>query len=96
MKVAGVLYDKEALKQLKAKGLTREEGKDLTCVGVQCYKMAFIIITASTLFACIVSFVLVVRTRKFYKGDIYRKFRVEHETGENEMGITKTRNSPSG
>ena len=96
VKVAGVLYDKEALKQLKAKGLTREEGKDLTCVGVQCYKMAFIIITASTLFACIVSFVLVVRTRKFYKGDIYRKFRVEHETGENEMGITKTRNSPSG
>ncbi|TKY62112.1 NUCLEAR FUSION DEFECTIVE 4 [Spatholobus suberectus] len=93
VRLTGVLYDKEALKQLKAKGLTRQAGKDLTCVGVQCYRMAFIIITAATLLACFVSFVLVLRTKTFYKGDIYRKFRVEHETGENETGITKTGNS---
>ncbi|XP_020212347.1 protein NUCLEAR FUSION DEFECTIVE 4 [Cajanus cajan] len=92
VKVAGVLYDKEALKQLKAKGLKREAGKDLTCVGVECYRMAFIIITASTLVGCFASFVLAMRTRKFYKGDIYRKFRVEHETTENEMEVTKTGN----
>ncbi|KAK7396591.1 hypothetical protein VNO78_17712 [Psophocarpus tetragonolobus] len=92
VRLTGVLYDKEALKQLKGKGMTRQEGKDLNCVGVQCYRMAFIIITVATLFACIVSFILVVRTRKFYKGDIYRKYRVEHKTGENEMGITKTGN----
>ncbi|KAK7396593.1 hypothetical protein VNO78_17714 [Psophocarpus tetragonolobus] len=90
VKVAGVLYDKEALKQLKAKGLTRQAGKDLTCVGVQCYKMAFIIITASTLVGCVASVILALRTRKFYKGDIYRKFRTE--TPENEMGTTKTGN----
>jgi len=88
VKVAGVLYDKEALKQLKAKGLMREAGKDLTCVGVQCYRMAFIIITASTLVACLASFILALRTRKFYKGDIYGKFRTEHETTENELEIT--------
>ncbi|XP_020211656.2 protein NUCLEAR FUSION DEFECTIVE 4 [Cajanus cajan] len=87
VRLTGVLYDKEALKQLKAKGLAREAGKELNCVGVQCYRMAFIIITAATLFACIVSFILVMRTRKFYKGDIYRKFRVEDEKSGNEIKI---------
>ncbi|XP_047175354.1 protein NUCLEAR FUSION DEFECTIVE 4-like [Vigna umbellata] len=83
VKVTGFLYDKEALKQLKMKGLTRQKGKDLTCLGVQCYKMPFIIITASTLVGCFVSFILVLRTRKFYKGDIYQKFRVEPDTPQN-------------
>ncbi|QCD97949.1 hypothetical protein DEO72_LG6g2663 [Vigna unguiculata] len=88
VRLTGVLYDKEALKQLKAKGLSRQAGKELNCVGVQCYRMAFIIITVATLFACLISLVLVLRTRKFYKGDIYRNFRVEDGTQENE--ITKT------
>ncbi|QCE06075.1 hypothetical protein DEO72_LG9g1084 [Vigna unguiculata] len=83
VKVTGFLYDREALKQLKMKGLTRQTGKDLTCLGVQCYKMAFIIITAFTLVGCFVSFILVLRTRKFYKGDIYQKFRVEPDTPQN-------------
>ncbi|CAJ1891939.1 unnamed protein product [Sphenostylis stenocarpa] len=96
VRVTGVLYDKEALRQLKSKGVSRQAGKELDCVGVQCYRMAFIIITVATLFACFVSFVLVLRTRKFYKGDIYRKFRVELVTEENEIGITKTGNSGFG
>ncbi|KHN39024.1 Protein NUCLEAR FUSION DEFECTIVE 4 [Glycine soja] len=83
VRVTGYLYDKEALKQLGVKGLIRQKGKDLTCVGVQCYRMAFLIITASTLVGCVVSFILVLRTRNFYKGDIYEKFRVvELDTGE--------------
>ncbi|XP_004249479.1 protein NUCLEAR FUSION DEFECTIVE 4 [Solanum lycopersicum] len=75
VKVAGNLYDREAMKQLAAHGIIRKRGEDLTCTGVECYKLAFLIIAASTFVGFIVSLVLVIRTFKFYKGDIYKKFR---------------------
>ncbi|KAK4419260.1 hypothetical protein Salat_2338900 [Sesamum alatum] len=75
VRITGHLYDREAMKQMAAKGLIRKEGEDLSCIGVQCYKLAFLIITATTLVGCLVSSILVVRTRKFYQGDIYKKFR---------------------
>ncbi|KAL8526144.1 hypothetical protein ACS0TY_015391 [Phlomoides rotata] len=75
VRVTGSLYDKEALKQLAAKGVIRKAGEDLSCSGVECYKVAFLIITAATMVGCLISVVLVIRTSKFYKGDIYKKFR---------------------
>ncbi|CAA2973386.1 NUCLEAR FUSION DEFECTIVE 4-like [Olea europaea subsp. europaea] len=75
VRITGYLYDKEAMKQMAAKGLVRKEGQDLTCIGVECYKLAFLIIMAATLVACVISVILVIRTRKFYGSDIYKKFR---------------------
>ena len=75
VRVAGYLYDKEAMKQMAALGLVRKAGEDLKCTGIECYKLSFIIIAAMTFFGTIASFILTLRTKKFYKTDIYRKFR---------------------
>ncbi|KAK4834171.1 hypothetical protein QYF36_018226 [Acer negundo] len=91
VRVAGCLYDREALKQTEALGLTGKAGKGLTCTGVRCYKMVFIIISAATLFGCLVSSVLVLRTKKFYKGDIYQKFREVELIKENNLVSTENR-----
>uniref|UniRef100_A0A0D6QSX1 Uncharacterized protein n=1 Tax=Araucaria cunninghamii TaxID=56994 RepID=A0A0D6QSX1_ARACU len=78
VKTAGYLYDREARKQ---NGLHQQApaGSKLTCTGHECFRLSFIIMTSVTLFGAFVSFILVMRTRKFYKTDIYAKFRTTEE-----------------
>ncbi|XP_037456549.1 uncharacterized membrane protein YMR155W-like [Triticum dicoccoides] len=73
VRIAGRMYDAEAARQ---HGGHAAAVGDKICKGVMCFKHAFLIITGVTLAGALVSLVLVWRTRNFYKGDIYAKFKV--------------------
>lgn len=75
VRVTGPLYDREAMKELAKKGLTRSAVKELVCMGSHCYRVSFIILACVCCFGGLASLILVIRTREFYNGDIYKKFR---------------------
>ncbi|EPS63290.1 hypothetical protein M569_11492, partial [Genlisea aurea] len=75
VRITGPLYDRKAVEQLAARGMAREAVKELTCIGEECYRLPFVILAATTFAGALVSLVLVARTREFYRGDIYNKFK---------------------
>ncbi|KAL2249291.1 protein NUCLEAR FUSION DEFECTIVE 4-like [Sesamum indicum] len=90
VRIVGKLYDREALKQLSRRGMTRSMVRELTCIGKDCYRRSFLILAGVNLFGALVSLILVVRTRQYYKTDIYKRFRDEMEANEKEMMMMKT------
>lgn len=86
--ITGVLYDREARKQLDARGLSLAAGEELTCHGSQCYRLSFVVLSGVTLFGAAVSLVLVLRTLEFYRGDIYKKFRRRAEPDAAETDLS--------
>lgn len=88
VKITGFLYDREGEKGLLKKGESRSSGKELTCIGVHCYRLAFVILACVTFLGALASLILVVRTRQFYKGDIYGKFRDHKEEVVDEMTMS--------
>uniref|UniRef100_A0A0D9Y1U0 Uncharacterized protein n=1 Tax=Leersia perrieri TaxID=77586 RepID=A0A0D9Y1U0_9ORYZ len=73
VRVAGRMYDREARRQGAVAVAVGK--KELTCIGVRCYKDSFLIVAAVTVGAAVVTAALAWRTRKFYAGDIYARFR---------------------
>ncbi|XP_047158714.1 protein NUCLEAR FUSION DEFECTIVE 4-like [Vigna umbellata] len=86
VRVVGYLYDREAMRQMEAMGKKTSPGEELNCNGEECFKLAFIIITAVSLFGALLSLILVFRTKRFYRSDLYKKYK-EAKTDETEAGM---------
>ncbi|KAG6507361.1 uncharacterized protein LOC121981000 [Zingiber officinale] len=70
IKVAGQLYDREAARQS-----TPSSSGSPTCAGAECFKLAFLIITAVTVVGGAAVLVLVWRTWEFYTKEIHARHR---------------------
>lgn len=74
-KLTKTLYLREAAKDLPP-GVDPSTVKDLKCTGHHCYRVSFSILAVIAFIGALISLQFARRTREFYKGDIYRRFRV--------------------
>ncbi|KAH9298098.1 hypothetical protein KI387_029780 [Taxus chinensis] len=80
VKVAGYLYDLEAEKEKHFEIVHRTsliELSELTCHGSHCFRLSFFIMSAVCLLGCFIALVLYLRTRKFYKQEIFEKIHFQ-------------------
>jgi MFS family permease len=74
-KLTKVLYARAAAKEIPP-GIDPSTLKDLTCTGHHCFMVSFSILAAMAFIGALVSLQFARRTREFYQGDIYKRFRV--------------------
>jgi hypothetical protein len=84
VRVAGRMYDREAARQGAVAAAAA--GKGVTCVGTRCYRESFLVVAAVTVGAAAVTLALAWRTRAFYGGDIYARFKEGGVSGNNGVG----------
>ncbi|KAJ0511085.1 putative major facilitator superfamily, MFS transporter superfamily [Helianthus annuus] len=89
VRVTGPMYDRQALKVLERSGLDRSSVKELVCIGKECYRWSFMMLGGVCCFGALATLVLVARTREFYNGDIYSKFKEQ-------KGVAKIEDSQLG
>ncbi|KAF5447521.1 hypothetical protein F2P56_033072 [Juglans regia] len=77
-KFTRVIYAKEAIKDVIAQGKDPALVKDPVCEGSHCYRLSFSILALIAFIGALISLKFASRTREFYKGDLYKKFRNEN------------------
>lgn len=60
---------------------------DLYYIGIECYKLPLIIMACISFFGGVASLIFAMRTRKFYKSDIYKKFTKETPKTQMELSV---------
>lgn len=73
-KLTKTLYAREATKHLP-RGMDPSTVKDLKCTGHHCFRVSFSILATIAFIGALISLQFARRTREFYKGDIYKRFR---------------------
>ncbi|XP_059441755.1 uncharacterized protein LOC132174058 [Corylus avellana] len=74
-KLTQFLYAREAAKNVPHGRMDASTLKDLTCTGTHCFRGSFSILAAIAFIGALVSLRFARRTREFYQGDIYKRFR---------------------